>query len=417
MNPLLVKNASQVLTLAGPARARAGAEMAELGILKDASVLIADGKIEQVGFLEELKLPAGPPPEVMDAQGCAVLPAFIDAHTHPIFAGDRIDEFELRISGRTYLEIARAGGGIQSTVRRTRQATDEELIHQARKFARWFLECGTATLEAKTGYGLSVPEELRALRLIHRLNHEGPLEWVPTLLAAHVVPEEFRERRSDYIRLVIEKLLPAVAREGLAEYADAFIEEGAFDLSETRMLLLAARSVGLKLRVHTNQFTNAGGAELAAELSASTADHLDHVDDSAIDRLRDGRVMPVLLPASTHQLGRTDYPPARKMIDAGLPVVLATDFNPGTSPTPSMPFVLNLACTQMRMMPAEAITASTLNAAYSLHRGDRLGSVEPGKQANLLILDSPDYRHLVVHPGIRLIRSVIIKGRPFQVGP
>ncbi|MBI4470920.1 MAG: imidazolonepropionase [Acidobacteria bacterium] len=417
MNSILIKNASQVLTLAGPARARTGPEMSNLGILHDASILISEGRIAQVGFLEELALPDAHTLETIDAQGCSVMPAFIDAHTHPVFAGDRMDEFEMRIRGRTYREISEAGGGILSSVRRTRQATDDELLHQARKFSRWFLCGGTTTIEAKSGYGLSVKEEIRALRLIHRLNHEGPLEWVPTLLAAHVLPEEFRDRRNDYVRTIIEKLLPGVAREGLAEYADVFCEEGAFNLAETRMLLLAARSVGLKIRIHTNQFSNSGGAELAAELSARTADHLDHLDEAGIVTLRDARVVPVLLPASIYHLGRTEFPPARKMIDGGLAVVLATDFNPGTAPTTSMPMVLSLACTQMRMTPAEAVSASTINAAYALDRGDRLGSIEAGKQADLIILSCPDYRQMIYHFGIPFVRTVLKRGRPYAAIP
>lgn len=412
MFSLLIKNASQVLTLAGPARARVGVEMRELGIVKDGSILIVDGKIARVGYLEELPVPQDDSVQILDAQGGVVMPAFVDAHTHPIFAGDRVDEFEWRIEGQSYQEIAGAGGGIQSTVARTRQASDEELLHQARRIARWFLAGGTTTIEAKTGYGLTVHDEIRALRLIHRLNHEGPLEWVPTLLAAHVVPNEYLHRRGDYIRLVIEKLLPAVAREGLAEYADVFCEEGAFTVEESRTLLLAARSVGLKLRIHANQFSQSGAAELAAELSARSADHLERVDDSLIQKLREARVTAVLLPASVYHLGAVAYPPAREMIDGGLAVALATDFNPGTAPTTSMPAVLSLACTQMRMTPAEAITAATFNAASSLDRSDRLGSLEAGKQADLVLLSCPDYRHLTYYLGAPLIRAVLKNGRP-----
>ncbi len=410
MPTLLIKNASQILTLWGPPRPRVGAEMRKLGIVENGSVLLKDEKIAQVGGVDETVIEPDGPVETMDAEGGVVMPAFIDAHTHPIFAGDRVDEFEQRILGRTYQEIAAAGGGISATVSETRRASDRELLQQARRFMKWFIAGGTTTIEAKTGYGLNVSEELRALRLIARMNREGPLEWIPTLLAAHTVPEEYRGRRKEYIRSIIEEILPRVACENLAEYADAFCEESAFTVEETRTLLLAARSVGLRIRLHANQFSRSGAAELAADLCARTADHLEQVDDSIIDQLRAAQVIAILLPASVYCLTHRDFPPARRMIELGLPVVLASDFNPGTAPTTSIPFVLGLASTQMRMTPAETIVAATVNAAYSLDRGDRLGTLEPGKQADLLILGCRDYRHLVYHIGVPLVRTVIKKG-------
>jgi imidazolonepropionase len=408
MDSLLITHASQLLTLAGPARARIGDELGDLRILQDGAALIENGLIVAVGPSDEIKAPHA---QTIDASGSVVMPGFIDAHTHPVFAGDRADEFELRLHGLTYQEIARRGGGIRSTVGKTRAASEAELLDAGRRYARWFIEHGTTTIEAKSGYGLSIEDELKLLRVIRKLGEEGPLEIVPTVLAAHVLPEEFAHDRAEYIRLISDGLLPRVAQEGLAEYHDVFCDEGAFTLSETRTLMSAARAHGLKLRIHAEQLSRSEAAQLAAELQMKTADHLEKVRDEDIAALAQAGVMAVLLPGAIFNLGLHDYPPARKLIAAGVPVVLATDFNPGTSPTPNMQMILSLACTQMRMTPAEAISAATINAAYSLDRGDRLGSLEPGKQADLIILDCADYRQIPYFFGINHVRIVIKRGQ------
>jgi imidazolonepropionase len=335
----------------------------------------------------------------------------VDAHTHLVFAGDRVQEFEQRARGLSYEEIARRGGGIRTTVRHTRAASEEELLELARHRLRWFLAHGTTTLEVKSGYGLSRQEEVKLLRVIRRLRQEGPLEIVPTLLAAHVVPEEYEADRSAYLRMIVEELLPEVAREGLAEYHDVFCDVGAFTVEEARILMEAARAHGLKLRVHAEQLAHTGAARLAAEFRARTADHLEHVAEADIAALAEAGVMAVLLPGACFHLGHRTYPPARRLIEAGVPIVLATDFNPGTSPTPSMPMILALACTQMGMTPAEAITAATINAAYSLDRGHRVGSLEIGKQADLILCEASDYRHLPYFFGVNLVRAVFKRGR------
>lgn len=409
---LAVINCSQLVTLGGAARPRTGAEMRELSIIEDGALLVRDGRIERAGTRGEIEPLIEAGAEVVDAGGRIVMPGFVDAHTHPVFAGTRVDEYEQRAAGATYQEIAARGGGIRSTVRRTRDATLEQLIDAGRRYANWFLRTGTTTVEAKSGYGLSVEDELKLLRAVRRLNDETPLRYVPTFLGAHDIPDEYHGRREDYVRLVIEEMLPRVAEEKLAEYCDAFCEDKVFTASETRRILAAARNHGLGLRLHADQLSLSGGAILAAELSAATADHLEHTDTAGIAALKKAGVQPVLLPASVYALGHTRYPAAREMIDAGLAVVLATDFNPGSSPTPAMPVILSLACTHLRMSPAEALTAATINAAYSLGKGDRIGSLEAGKRADFVVHDCADYREVAYFFGLEHAHAVYVGGRP-----
>lgn len=398
------------MTLAGPKRPRVGGELCELAIIPNGGMLVRDGVVLATGTSEEI---AGRLPneiEVVDARGCVVLPGFVDAHAHPVFGGNRVDEFELRARGATYEEIAASGGGIRSTVRKTRAASEAELLAQAQKRADWALRCGTTTMEAKSGYGLSIEEELKILRVIRQLGETTALEVVPTFLGAHAIPEEFRDRAFEYADWVVNEMLPAVVRENLAEYCDIFCERGYFDLAATRRILGAARSAGLKLRMHADQLTNSGGAALAAELGATTADHLEQTEEEGIVALHKAGVQPVLLPGSVYALGHTRYPKARAMIEAGLAVVLATDLNPGSSPTPSIPMVLSLAATQMKMTPAEGVSATTINAAYSLGRGEKIGSLEAGKLANFSIFDCADYREIAYWFGISQVHSVYVRG-------
>jgi len=409
VNPVTVLHASQLVTVAGPDRPRVGAEMQDLAIIRDGGMVIRDGVITAVGLSDEIERSAGKA-ETIDASGCVVLPGFVDAHTHPVFAGNRLDDFERRARGETYEQIAAAGGGIWSTVEKTRAADDIDLFEQAKKHAQWFLKCGTTTIEAKSGYGLTLDTELKILRTIQRMNRETSLECVPTFLGAHAIPKENRQTREQYVDLVVNEMLPRVASEKLAEFCDVFCEYGYFNLEKSRKVLRAARELGLKLRIHADQLTNSGGAKLAADLNASTADHLEKMDEAGIAALKSANVQPVLLPGSVYALGSTCYPRARAMIETGLAVVLATDFNPGSSPTPSMPMVLSLACTQMKMSPAEAITASTINAAYSLSRGDKIGSLAPGKLANFSVFDCEDYREIAYWFGVSQTRAVYVRG-------
>jgi len=381
--------------------------MSELAVIRDGGMLIREGKIEIAGSSEEVAKNARDV-EIIDAGGRVVLPGFVDAHTHLVFAGNRLDDFERRARGETYGQIAEAGGGIWSTVKKTRAASGEELFTQAQNHAQWFLRCGTTTVEAKSGYGLTVEDELKILRVMRRLDEEKALEIVPTFLGAHAVPRELDV--NEYIDLVIDKMLPRITKEKLAEFCDVFCECGYFTIEQSRRILTAARKRGLGLRIHADQLSNSGAAQLAAELKATTADHLEKTDEKGIAAMKSAGVQPVLLPGSVYALGSTAYPRAREMIDAGLAVVLATDFNPGSSPTPSMPMILSLACTQMKMSPAEAITASTINAAYSLNRGGKIGSLERGKLANFSIFDCEDYRELAYWFGIPQTHSVYVKG-------
>ncbi len=407
MKSLALLHAAELVTLAGPQRPRIGNELSELGIIRGGGLLIRDGKIDIVGPSDEIEK-AARDAEIIDLGERLVLPGFVDAHTHLVFAGNRLDDFERRARGEGYEQIAKAGGGIWSTVEKTRAASEADLFAQATKHAEWFVKCGTTTAEAKSGYGLTLDDELRILRVMQRLNQETPLEVVPTFLGAHAVPRD--SSAGEYVDLVINKMLPRVAKEKLAEFCDVFCERGYFDVEQSRKILSAAKKLGLKLRGHVDQLTNSGGAKLMAELGTATADHLEKTDEQGIAALKTANVQPVLLPGSVYALGSTSYPRARKMIETGLAVVIATDFNPGSSPTRSMPMILSLACTQMKMSPAEAITASTINAAYSLNRGDKIGSLEPGKIANLTVFDCEDYRELAYWFGIPQTHSVYVRG-------
>jgi imidazolonepropionase len=408
LKSLALLHASQLVTLAGPKRPRVGAELSELAIIRDGGMLIRDGKIDIVGTSKEIKR-AARDTEIVDLGGRLVLPGFVDAHTHLVFAGNRLEDFERRARGETYEQIAKAGGGIWSTVEKTRAASEADLLAQAKKHADWFLKCGTTTVEAKSGYGLTLEDEVKILHVMQRLNNETPLEIVPTFLGAHAVPRGTSP--DEYVDLVIDEMLPRVAKEKLAEFCDVFCERGYFDIEPSRKILTAAKKLGFELRGHVDQLKNFGGAKLMAELGATTADHLEKTDEQGIAALKSVNVQPVLLPGSVYALGSTSYPRAREMIDAGLAVVLATDFNPGSSPTPSMPMILSLACTQMKMSPAEAITAATINAAYSLNRGDKIGSLESGKVANFAVFDCEDYRELAYWFGFRETHAVYVRGK------
>ena len=397
---LVVTNCSQLVTLAGAHRPRTGGDLRQLAIIEDGAMLVRDEYLEAVGRRREIESLIDADCEVIDAEHRVVMPGFVDAHTHPVFAGIRANEFEERASGVTYRQIAARGGGIRSTVRATRNASLNDLVKVGKGYAEWFLRNGTTTVEAKSGYGLTLEDELKILRAIRELGEQTSLCYVPTFLGAHDLPAEYKSRRQTYVNLVINEMLPRVAEEKLAEYCDVFCEEDVFTTDETWQILSAARCHGLGLRVHADQLSLSGGAKLAGDLNCATADHLEHTDPTGIMALKVANVQPVLLPASVYALGSTKYPAAREMIDAGLGVVLATDFNPGSSPTPSMPMVLSIACTQMKMTPAEAITAATINAAYSLGRGDEIGSLEKGKRADFVIHDATEYRELAYWFGI-----------------
>ncbi len=407
---LLVEDAAQLVTVAGGAGPRAGAALGDLGLVPGGSVAAADGQIIAVGPAGEVRaaVAVAPGARVISAAGRVVLPGFVDPHTHLVYAGSRIHEYEMRLRGATYLEIAAAGGGILSTVAATRAASEDHLVELGAERLDRMLACGTTTVEAKSGYGLSLDDELKQLRAAHRLSARHPVDVIPTVLAAHAVPPGYAG--DAYVRLVIREILPAVADEDLAEFCDAFVDVGAFTPAQGRAVLEAGAELGLVPKLHADEFSDTGGARLAAEVGAISADHLLRVSDEGLDAMAAAGTIAVLLPGTAFFLG-VPYADARRIIGRGVPVALATDFNPGTSPTWSVPAVVALACSGMKMTPAEAIVAVTLNAAWAIGLQDEVGSLEPGKAADLVILDAGDYRELAMHFGAPLVRQVIKRGQ------
>lgn len=369
--------------------------------------IVAQGKTAAV--LEAIRLTTGA--QVIDAEGQVITPGLVDAHTHPIFFGTREHEFELRIQGKTYREIAAAGGGIRFSVRQLRTASKDQLIKHVLPYLDQFIQLGTTTIEAKSGYGLSLADELKSLEVIQELNRLHPIELIPTFLGAHEIPDEYRNRREAYIDLIVHEMLPQVAARNLAEFCDIFCEEHVFTVPETEKILLAAQQLGLKSKIHADQLTASGGAELAARLQAISADHLDHITPEAMTLLKAAGTIPVLLPGAVFFLGLTRYAPARQMIAAGLPVALATDFNPGTCMTQSMPLMMTLGCIYLKMSPAEVWLASTLHAAQAVTRQHQIGSLQIGRQADFVIWDIPNYRYLPYHFGVNLVYQVYKKGK------
>jgi imidazolonepropionase len=420
---LIIHSANQVLTLAGDVPRR-GATQGDLAIIRDGAVAIGGEKIVAVGdTLDVLALADGRTRKI-DAHGKIVLPGFVDAHTHAVFANDRADEFEMRLQGASYLDIQKAGGGIMSTVRATRAAALDDLVAQSRARLDRILTHGTTTAEVKTGYGLEIAAELKMLDAIAALAAEHALDLVPTFLGAHVVPEEFKGREEEYVTLVVEEMLPALdARrktEGIKypasifqppSFCDVFCDDGAFTLAQTRRILTRAQALGFGLRVHADEFANLGAAALAAELGAASADHLMVTRRGEMRALAQANVVAVLLPGTTFGLGKTNFADGRAFIGENVPVALGSDLNPGTCWCESMPFILALACRYIKLTPGEAIVAATLNAAYSLGFADQVGSLAAGKFADVLIADVPDYRHLTYRFGGNPIETVIKRGR------
>ncbi len=415
MNTLLIHSASQVLTLAGgPQRGR---ELGRLSLIEDGAVLIEGETIAAVGRSAEL-LAAYPKTPQLNAGGRAMLPGFVDPHTHLIWAGDRAAEFELRLQGKTYLEILAAGGGILSTVRATRTASLDELKAQTRRRAHALLAHGTTTAEAKTGYGLDHDSELAQLQALLELDAEGPLELAPTYLGAHAIAPEYRDDPDGYTRLLCKQMLPAV-RDWWARHAanrplpfvDVFCETGAFTLAQSREILETAKSLGFPLKIHADEFDNLGGASLAAELGAASADHLVKTSPGDITALAQSNTVAVSLPCTPFGLADPHYTPARAILEANGLLALATDINPGTAWCENMQFAIALGCRYLRLTPAQAIAAATINSAAAIGRADRIGSIEVGKQADLILLQEPDYRHLGYRFGANLVQTVIKRGK------
>ncbi|MHB9145285.1 MAG: imidazolonepropionase [Symbiobacteriia bacterium] len=402
----------RLFTLAGFSdRPAAGADMGRVGLIADGYVATQGDRILAVGGMQDLPAAlAGRDTTVLDAGGRAVFPGFVDPHTHAVYAGSRAGEFGLRLQGASYLEILAQGGGILSTVAATRAATETELVEGAAERLERFLQNGTTTVEVKSGYGLGLEPELKQLRAVRRLQASTPQTLVPTFLGAHAVPAEYRQDRAAYIALILEEMLPAVAHEGLARFADVFCEAGVFDLAESRRLLTRARELGLGVKLHADELAPFGGAELAAELGAASADHLLHASAAGLQAMARQGVIAVLLPGTAFFL-REQYAPARRMVELGVPIALATDHNPGTCTLESMAAVIGLACLEMRLTPAEALTASTINAAHALGLGKMTGSLEAGKRADLIVLDGYGPEDVVYHFGRNEVATVVAGGR------
>jgi imidazolonepropionase len=405
---LLVLGAAELATPLGRSP-KGGAALGEILVLPGGALACDGGRIAAVGREDELRGRFAPR-AVLDARGGTLVPGFVDAHTHPVFAGTREDEFELRTRGASYVDIASRGGGILSSARGVRSASAEELLALLLVRLDRFLEHGTTTIEAKSGYGLSLADELKSLAVISAAGRAHPVELVPTFLGAHDFPEEYRERKPAYVDLLVEEMLPRVAAEGLAEYCDVFTEGHVFGIEDSRRILSRARELGLGLRLHADQLTPLGGAELAAELGAASADHLEFVTDRGIEALARAGVIPVLCPVVPLYLRLPQEAPARRMIAAGLAPAVSTDFNPGSCYLQSMPETLSWAALRYRMTAAEALTAATLNAACSLGRGEELGTLEVGKRADVAVLDVPNHRHLTYELGRNPVRAVIKGG-------
>ena len=411
---LLIKNAGQLVTSRGASFSpRLKGALGEIQIIEKGAVAAKGDKIIAVGTTPEVlgKIKISSETIVIDAAGRVVLPGLVDPHTHVVHGGSREHELDLKLKGVPYLEILARGGGILSTVRSTREAGREELVQRGLKYCDQMLGQGTTTAEAKSGYGLSTESELKTLEAVKEVNKKHPIDLVPTFLGAHAIPGEYKENPDEYVSIVIDEMLPAVTERGLAEYCDVFCEEGVFSVEQSRKILTAAADRGLKLKIHADEIVPLGGAELAAELGAVSADHLLVISDTGIKRMAEAGVIAVILPGTTFYLREEHYAPARKMIEAGVPVALATDFNPGSCPNNNLQIIMTMACLYLRMTPAEVINAMTINAAHALGRAQIIGSLEEGKRADVVIFDAPNYQYLPYRYGTNLVDKVIKNGR------
>ena len=407
---LLLKNAAELVTCRGIGP-KTGAAMAELDIVTDGAMWIEDGVIRRVGTTAEVLLGLDvSDAAVIDAAGRCVLPGFVDPHTHFLFAGHREEEFSWRLRGDSYMQIMERGGGIVNTVKATRQASHEELAAIGWQRLSSMLSFGVTTVEGKSGYGLDAATELKQLEVMAQLNREHVVDVAPTFMGAHAVPPEYKGRTEEYVEHLLREILPRVAASGLAEFCDVFCEKGVFSVDQSRRLLSEAQKLGLKAKVHADEIVSFGGAELAAEVGAVSAEHLLHASDEGIRRMGEAGVIAVLLPATAFCL-REPYARARTMIDAGVPVALATDFNPGSCFSESIPLVIALAALYMQMTPAEIVTALTINAAAAVGRADRIGSLEVDKQADFIVLSHPSHLYLPYHAGVNCVETVVKQGR------
>ncbi len=408
---ILIDNIEELVTMSGPEGPRCSKQQSELGIIRNGCIAIKGDRIIAVGESSEVrgKVEISDTTRIIDATSKTVIPGFVDPHTHLVYAGCRHWEYEERLKGATYLEILKKGGGINDTVRATRDADEKSLLQGLKKRLAILLRLGTTSVEIKTGYGLSVEDELKLLKVINRAKEEAVQDIAVTFLGAHAVPPEFRDRREEYINLVADEMLPKIV--GMADFVDIFQDEGAFSYEESKKILEKAKALGFKLKIHADELTSSKGAELAGELGAISADHLSHPSDRGLQLMKKAGTIAVLLPGTTFFLRSNAYAPARKMIEMGIPVALATDHNPGTCPIYSMQEIIGLAVNFLGMLPSEALVAATVNAAYAAGLGRDRGTIEPGKKADLLILDAHSYIHIAYEFGRNLVETVIKNGK------
>jgi imidazolonepropionase len=411
--PLLIRHAKQLVTMKGSSNAPLTKEaMNQLHIIEDGSVWIEKGRIQMVGQDEEVvkhykdRMSEA---EIIDATGKLVTPGLVDPHTHIVFAGSREQEFEKRLQGATYMEIMQAGGGIHSTTSATQNADEEQLFNESIKRMDRFLHHGVTTVEAKSGYGLTLEHELKQLRVARRLHEQHPVDLVSTFMGAHAIPATYKKNPDEFVRIVVEEMIPAVAQSGLAEFNDVFCEKGVFTPEQSERILEAGKKHGLIPKIHADEIEPYEGAELAAKVGAISADHLLRASDKGIQQMAEKGVVAVLLPGTAFFL-MAQSANGRKMIDAGVPVAISTDRNPGSSPTESLPFMMNLGCLHMKMTPAEVLVSTTINAAHAINRGKEIGSIEVGKQADLVLWDAPNYVYLQYNFGVNLVQTVIKRG-------
>lgn len=409
---LLIKNIGQLVTMRGPVPRR-GPAMADIGLIEDGAVAISGTKIVAVGKSDDIAGTVDPAEncEVISAENKVVTPGLIDPHTHPVFARTREIEFEMRLAGKSYMEIARAGGGIRSSVRHLRETGEEDLYNISRKTLERLMSYGVTSIEAKSGYGLSTEAELKSLEVIARLNENEPIDLYPTFLGAHEVPDEYRDKHAEYVDLVINEMIPAVAERKLALFCDVFCEDGVFTVDESRRILKAAQKAGMRPKVHADELKSTGGAEMAVEIGALSADHLVYISPKGIDMMAGSDTVAVLLPGTSFALGLAEAAPAREMIEKGIIVALSTDCNPGSSMTESLPMIISLAALNLKMTAAEALSAVTVNAACAIGQGDRLGRLDDGLPADITVWDMKDYRELPYHYGVNLVDMVIKNGK------
>jgi imidazolonepropionase len=440
----IIHNAGQLVTCASGGKPKRGAAMRDVGIIVDGAVAIAGGKFVEVGTSREI-LAVFTADEMIDAEGSVVCPGFVDPHTHIVYAGDRLNEFELKIKGAEYLDILASGGGILSTVKKTREASVDELVEQSLKRLDKMLACGTTTCEIKTGYGLDTKTELKMLRVIEHLDEQHQIDIVPTFLAAHTVPPEFKDNTDGYVDLICNEMLPAAAgwysiyklKRNMREvfrsgqevlicgtpfvndapenpemhfFADVFTEKNAFDLQQTARILSAAQALGFKRKAHVDQFTNLGGSRLGIESGAVSIDHLDAISGDEIEELAASDTVGIVIPTENFNAGKTQFAPARKLIDAGCAIAVSTDYNPGSAPCPSQPMAMAISTRYQKLLPSEALNAATVNAAHAIGLGESHGSIEVGKQADILVADVKDYRQIAYEFGGNLITKVIKSG-------